>query len=79
MGTALDQPSELAQGRPDHAVACHPRRGVAPLLGQLQQLLRGLERRGQLAALEVHDDRPYKAGKISGTSPNSRHSSLARA
>ena len=55
MGTALDQPSELAQSRPDHAVACHPRRGVAPLLGQLQQLPRRLEGRSQLTALKVHD------------------------
>ena len=53
---ALGEAAHVGQRRADDTVAGHPRRVVATLLGRLQQLPRGLVRRGQLAALEVDDE-----------------------
>ena len=60
MVAALGQPPELAQGRPDRAVAGHPRGGITPLLGRAQQLPGGLVRHGQLATHEVMHRSPVQ-------------------
>ena len=70
--------SQAGTRRPRGYDAPPPPRRHRPF-GQAQQLLRGLVRCGQLSALPVDHRLPYRAGKSSGVSPNSRHSSHARA
>src|SRR3954454_13284908 len=56
MLAALGQPPKVVQRGPDDAMPGYPRGGVAPLLRRMQQLLRGLVRRGEFGALEMDDE-----------------------